>query len=445
MDAVTESAATQRPAPRTVATVRLTRLLPYLGCSLAVGVFSGFSNFALPLFLPPIIGAFCLFGLICGFALISLIANTRGFIGSIVSPIAGNWSDKVWAGWLGRRRPFILVGGLTSAALMAATPHVARWNLLADTGLSPDTIRVVPVLLVLLTITLTFNMMDDIHKAMLADLTVDPIRSRLSSFSVVTDMGGQVGILVIGFLIGNSLPHMAWDATFTVAAILIAVGITITVLGIREPAPEVWAAERQREAAAAGDGVTWRTLLRLYPGAVTLGLVVFFYWFGVNAVMPLVTLYLKEIIKVTEAEAQLLASLLLLSTTIMAIPMGLLGPRIGKKRVIGFGYVIMAVGALMALVITTAPQAAAVFLMAGIGNAAAMVLTIPLLADLVPRHHMGAATGLLAAVGGIAAPISSLVAGSMANAYGARAIFYVMFFSVVIALFVLTRVRVPPK
>ena len=55
------------------------------------------------------------------------------------------------------------------------------------------------------------------------------------------------------------------------------------------------------------------------------------------------------------------------------------------------------------------------FLLAGVGNAASMVLTIPLLADLVPRHHMGAATGLLAAAGGIAAPLSSLVAGTLAD------------------------------
>jgi MFS family permease len=174
-----------------------------------------------------------------------------------------------------------------------------------------------------------------------------------------------------------------------------------------------------------------------------LGLVVFSYWFGVNAVLPLVTVYLQEIIGVSSAQAQLLASVLLLSTTVMAIPMGLLGTRFGKRRVLGAGYAIMAVSALMGVVITTPTQAVLLFLLAGIGNAASMVLTIPLLADLVPRHHIGAATGLLAAAGGIAAPISALVAGSLADQLGARAIFYVMFVAVIVALVLLTQVRLP--
>jgi MFS family permease len=72
-----------------------------------------------------------------------------------------------------------------------------------------------------------------------------------------------------------------------------------------------------------------------------------------------------------------------------------------------------------------------------------MVLTIPLLADLVPPQHMGKAAGLLAAAGGIAAPISSLVAGGLADHYGERAIFLVMAVMVVLALGLLTAVRLP--
>ena len=60
-------------------------------------------------------------------------------------------------------------------------------------------------------------------------------------------------------------------------------------------------------------------------------------------------------------------------------------------------------------------------------NAASKVLAIPLMADLVPRHRMGATAGILAASGSVAAPISSLVAGGLADVTGnARAIFAVM-------------------
>jgi MFS family permease len=417
--------------------MRFARLLPYLGCSFAVGVFSGFNNFSLPLWLGGIIGSY---------ALISLLANTRGFLGSIISPLAGAWSDRVWAGWLGRRRPFILVGGLSAALLMALTPAAARLPLFAGLGLSPEAATVVMIVVVLFTIAVCFNMMDDIQKAMLADLTEGADRNTLSSLSVVTDMGGQVVILVIGFLLSSWLPGAGLpDASFAVAGALVAVGVLITVVGIREPAPEVWETQRERELEAAGPRLTPRVIWRRYRGAVMLGLTVFSYWFGVNAVLPLVSLYVRNILGASEAEAQLLPALLLLSTTVMAIPMGLLGTRFGKRRIIAVGYIIMCCAALVGLVITTKEQGAVLFLLAGIGNAASFVLIIPLLADLVPRHHMGAAAGLLAAAGGFAAPVSSLVAGTLADVFNERAIFAVMAVMVLIALALLSQVRTPSE
>ena len=83
------------------------------------------------------------------------------------------------------------------------------------------------------------------------------------------------------------------------------------------------------------------------------------------------------------------------------------------------------------------------FLVAGVGNAAIMVLTIPFLADLVPRHHMGAATGLLAAAGSLAAPLTSLLAGWLAGLYGPRVIFAVMAVGVVAALLLIQQIQVP--
>jgi MFS family permease len=89
------------------------------------------------------------------------------------------------------------------------------------------------------------------------------------------------------------------------------------------------------------------------------------------------------------------------------------------------------------LIITTKEQGAAVFLLAGVGNAASLVLTIPLMGDLVPRRHIGAATGILAGSGSLAAPIASLAAGTLSDAYGPRVIFLLMSVCVGIALLLL--------
>lgn len=414
--------------------MRFARLLPYLGCSFAIGSFYGFSNFSLPLWLG---------GYFSSYALISLLANTRNFLGSIVSPLTGAWSDRVWTGWLGRRRPFILGGGLLSALLVVLMPHVSRQQFADSWGLPPAAAAAAPLVLIIFLTTITINMMDDIQKSLLADLTEGAARNKLSSLGTVTDMGGNFTALALGSLLSSWLGGGVPDATFAVIGALVAVGVLITVLGIREPAPAVWAADRQREAVLIGPRLTLRAVLTHYRSAVVLGLVVFSYWFGVNAVLPLVTLYVKNILRVDEAEAQFLPGLLLLSTTLAAVPVGVLGTRLGKRRMIAAGYVIMILAALAGLVITTREQGAALFLLAGIGNAASVVLTIPLLADLVPRHHMGAAAGLLAAASGLAAPLSSLVAGTLADLYGERAIFAVMAAMVLVALGLLGAVHEP--
>jgi MFS family permease len=124
--------------------------------------------------------------------------------------------------------------------------------------------------------------------------------------------------------------------------------------------------------------------------------------------------------------------------------MGRLGDRFGKRRIMSAGYAIMACAALAGLIVTTPQQGAFVFLQAGIGNAAIVVLNIPLLADLVPRHRMGVATGALAASGSIAAPLASLAAGWLSVVYGTpRAMFGLMAAMVLLALALMPATRVP--
>jgi maltose/moltooligosaccharide transporter len=400
--------------------------IAYLGGSFAVGVFNAFNVYTVSLWLT----AFT-----TSYVLISLISNSRTFAGALVSPIAGAWSDRVYLGWLGRRRPFILGGGLVGALLLALTPPISRLELFAG-WLSPEAARLAPVLVAIGLFTIAFNMQDDVQKALLADLTEGPARERLSSFAVVTDMGGQVVILALGFLLSQGGID---DGFFLVAAGLIAGGVLVNVLGVREPPPEQWDPAAQ----AHGPRPPLRRFVADYRAAAVFCLAVFCYWAGVNAVLPLVAIYTRDILGATPGEAQLLPALLLLSTTVFAVPAGLLGTRFGKRRVLAAGYLILAIAALFALVITTREQGALVFLFAGLGNAASMVLTIPLLADLVPRHHLGAATGVLAACTSLSAPLSSVVAGTLADVLGPRAIFLVMTAMTLIALALLPAVRRP--
>lgn len=426
------------------------RLLPILGASFGVGVFSAFNNFTLSLWLATFTSSYLLIG---------VLANSRSFVGAIVSPLTGAWSDRVWLGRLGRRRPFILVGGTLAAVALALTPELARlpygtgW--VAPQWLPPDVARDLPrlgsAIITILAFTILFNAMDDVHQALLVDVTEPAERNRLSSLSVVVNFVGQVAILVLGFLLWqDEVPPSA----FAVTAGLVGVGMLITVIGVREPSPAAWRARHAAEAIPAsplifeGPAVApapgRAARLAQYRGAAAFCLVFFCYWSGVNAVMPLVSIYTRDILGASVGEAQLLPALLLLSTAALAIPMGLLGDRFGRRRVIGAGYAIVGSCGLAGLVITTKEQGAVVFLLAGVGNAAGMVLAIPLLSDLVPPHRVGAAAGILAASGSLAAPLASVVAGALSDLYGPRVIFALMAVMVALALTILPLAR-PPR
>jgi MFS family permease len=111
--------------------------------------------------------------------------------------------------------------------------------------------------------------------------------------------------------------------------------------------------------------------------------------------------------------------------------------------VLSAGYAVMGVVALGGLVITNVPEGVVLFMLAGIGSCAIMVITLPLLADLVPPQHMGTATGALAASGSVAAPLASILAGQLADMYGPRAIFGLMAAMVVLAMAFIPFVRPP--
>jgi MFS family permease len=135
--------------------------------------------------------------------------------------------------------------------------------------------------------------------------------------------------------------------------------------------------------------------------------------------------------------------MMLIASTLLAIPVAKLGDRLGKRRVLTVGYVMMGAVAGAGLTISTVSQGAVLFILAGIANAAIMVITLPLLAELVPPRQMGLATGALAASGSLAAPLSSLLAGHLADMHGPRAIFAVMAVMTAAALGLIPFVRSP--
>jgi Na+/melibiose symporter-like transporter len=393
-----------------------------------MGVFRGFNTFTLPLWLASFTSSYLL---------LSALGNTRSLEGALISPIVGVWSDRTWIRWLGRRRPFILAGGTAAAILVGTTPFVSAWPIPPLPSWLPDDVRrLAPAIAVIFLFTLAFSALEDVYRALLADLTTGAQRNQLSAWRVIVEMVGSIVLIVV---VGTVWHSVVAPEAFLVAGAMILAGVLVTVVGLREYPrwSDAAAAKPERQ----GSDLVSRTSL-IRPATTCFFLAAFAYFVGVDAVLPLLSVYVRDVLGTSAGDAQLLPGLLLVSTTLFALPMGYLGTRFGKRRIVSLGLATVAAAAIGGIFMTTRQHAAAVFLVAGVGNAALTVLAVPLLADLVPRERMGAASGLMAVSASLAAPFATVVAGGLADVYGPRTIFLVMAVMVLAALALMAGVRV---
>ncbi len=403
-------------------------MLAYACASLGTGAFYAFNNAALPLFLRPLTGSDVLIG---------LLSSTRSVEGALVQPLVGTWSDRLRSP-LGRRRPFLIVAVPLSALVLALTP------LAPNLGLTVAAI---------VAFSLAFNLAVDPYTALLADIA--PLRQRgtLSSLSALVQFVGQVGVTVAIALLGErGIPPGAF---VLVAAVLVA-SFAVTVLGVREPEPLPEERTRIHWREYLASLLACREAMRFYVGLFAL-------FFGLNAVVPFLTLYAVNEIGVTESTALLLFVVVVGVTGALAVPFGKLGDRgelvlpgsggrwrlrVGPapayRRLLAFGIVVQAVAALLGTAATTVPHLVILLVLAGVGNAALTVLWWPLLTQLIPPERAGVFAGLSATVQSLALPASVVLAGFLIDSFGTyRVTFVLLALASLVALAVIATVRVP--
>ncbi len=391
--------------PQAESKLPLSTMLLYSVASMGTGFFYAFGNFTLPLFLR---------GYTANDALIGVLANTRSFAGAIIQPLVGMWSDRTWTP-LGRRRPFFAV----------AMPLTAL--LILFCALHPPFLPLIGAVLLL---TMLFNVGVDPYIALLADITPAHQRSTLNSLATLLGAVGQLTFaLTSGLVLWNLNP--AYSFLFVAVGLVVTFGVTT--IGVREKQKTV----EERKPLRFREHLS--TLLR-YREALKFYIVQFFLWFGINAATPFLTLFAsREVAGVDEGMAQMLAGLLLAMTALCAVPVGLLGDRYNRKRLLSFGLGLFGISALgAALFARSLPDFIIALLFIGISNAAHTVLSYPLLTELVPLTRIGEFWGFNTLFASVAALFSAALAGWLADLFGTyRAVFVLTGACMLVALVIL--------
>ena len=164
-----------------------------------------------------------------------------GIIGQL---LIGVISDRVWF-WGGRRRPFIIVGGILASLMILALPYIG----LISQRLGFDAVIGVAIA-VALALDLSINVSFNPTRSIITDVTPEGI-ARTRGYTWMQTVSGSFGVLAyaIGAVFGNF-------ALIYVAAVLVVLFSVVPALLIEEPRvlPGTSAAEAAAGGKRGGDG-----------------------------------------------------------------------------------------------------------------------------------------------------------------------------------------------
>lgn len=352
--------------------------------------------------------------------ILSLMSNSDSIEGVIVQPAVGSISDRLRSPF-GRRRVFMLAAIPLSALFIVLTPLAA--NL-------PVTVRLGAMIAFTILFTTLFNISRSPYQALLADITPPRQRGRVTSIWTLFGVLGQATLLIAPISI---------DMKFFLCAALMIATMLITCAAIKEP-PLTDPPPRHHP---------WQEIRVAMQGLRTLAqakkaiLVIFWAGVGIGSVLPLLTEFVKMTTKCSDQQALNMFLVLMIATAVSVLPFGRVIDTWGAKRVLMLGSGLIVVAAIAAFWATTLAQITVILVIAGMGNAAQSAARFPLLTALVPHKEVGFYTGLQGTAQSIAAPLTAIITGYLANTGGYRWIFVVCAICLVISMMVLAAVQLP--
>lgn len=303
--------------------------------------------------------------------------------GLLAQPVVGLISDNVWL-WGGRRRPFIIAGGMLASLMLLALPflgQLSQWS-----GIGILWVAVTVALMLDLAINVGFNP----TRSIVADVTAEGFE-RTKGFTWMQTISGMFGVLayVTGAVLGN------YVLIFTGAGLVLLFNIVAAVL-IEEPRTLRPAGTDGGEARESGRRTHMGKLVHIY---VAHG----FTWLGVQTMFVFMFAYIKNAMNLPGLTDLRIGEIinvafLVLNTAGFLLPVLVLQPmakRVGLVRTHAICIAIMAAG-YASIVVWGHIPAALYMLMAvvGVGWAAAVSLPFAIMSDNVDKARMGLFMGI---------------------------------------------------
>ncbi len=343
-------------------------------------------------------------------------------------PLFGGLSDKC-SSKLGRRRPFILFGTLAAVALMTLLP------ILTDSyHAAPETWKTVCFILALGLLLIAMGTYRSPAVALMPDVTPKPLRSKANAIiNLMGALGGIIYLIITTFLYKTSADvYVSYLPLFAIVGGIMLLALAIVMFCVNEP--KLVAEQKQYELAHPEDNLTQVTeegeaLPADVKKSLSFLLVSIALWFiGYNGVTTWFSVYAAESWNMTLGQANTCLTIATAGAIVSYIPVGNVASKVGRRKTIRFGTLLLSGSFAAAFVYTLflgafSPLLYVLFVLVGVAWASINVNSLPMVVEMGKGSEVGKFTGLYYTFSMSAQIATPIVAGWLLENVGYKTLF----------------------
>ena len=371
-----------------------------------------------------------------------LIMAADNILALFLLPFFGSLSDRTNTK-IGKRMPFILFGTGCAMILMNLLPLIENSYYAA-----PSTAKTVSFVIVLGLLLIAMGTYRSPAVALMPDVTPKPLRSKGNA--IINLMGAVGGILYLAITsvlysqsrleaIEAAGGRVNYQPLFMIVSAIMFVSIGVLFLTIKEPklTAENQALEAQHPEwnLAIEDSAGHEVLPAPVKRSLGFLLASIALWFiGYNGVTTWFTTYVSEVMGQGLGGASTCLLIATAGAIVSYIPVGQIASKIGRKKTILGGIILLAVCFALGYVLTTAYQSInlimfVVFALVGLAWAAINVNSLPMVVEMCRDSYIGKFTGYYYTASMAAQVVTPVVAGTLMRHIDYRVLFpYAAFF-----------------
>ena len=368
-------------------------------------------------------------------------------------PVFGAISDKVSTKY-GKRTPFVFFGSIAAVIAFTCLTFIDNYQLAKITAAGIPALEgkleteelvkmaldltienplpligFIATLLVVLVAMATFR---SPAVALMPDVTVKPLRSKGNAIINLMGTAGGIIVLGLGMVFATSKNHYMQYTGYVVAVCAVMlIGLTVFLLTVKE---KKWADEMASETVRLGledkpedetQAQAKRKLSR--PELISLMLIlasVALWYIGYNSITSKYSVYASNVLNFDYNFTLIVAQA---AAIVAYIPVGIVASKIGRRKTILAGIVMLASAFFIANFITSASPAALmypIFALAGIGWATINVNSFPMVVELAKGGEVGKYTGYYYTASMAAQIVAPILSGALYDAFGMRLMFF---------------------